>query len=165
MKKINKPGNFQLCTVVFKTIINSHTASSLSKFKGVTTKIKASFIVQSVKNLPTMQETQVWLPGQEEPLEKEMATDSSSIAWRIPWTEEPSGLQSMGLQESDNPEWLSTHIQKSTERGFPCLLKKEKKARQHYFMDKIQQALWKRLGLILPGWDRIHNQDLKSGKF
>ena len=48
-----------------------------------------------------MQETRVWFLGQEDPLEKEMATHSSSIAWRIPWAEEPDILQSMGLQESD----------------------------------------------------------------
>ena len=51
-----------------------------------------------VKRLPTMRETQVQSLGREDPLEKEMATHSSILAWRIPWTEEPSGLQSMGLQ-------------------------------------------------------------------
>ena len=48
----------------------------------------------SIKNLPAMQETQVRFLGQEDPLEKEMATRSSILAWRIPWTEEPGGLQS-----------------------------------------------------------------------
>ena len=51
-----------------------------------------------VKNLPAMQETPVQSLGREDPLEKEMATHSSNIAWRIPWTEEPDRLQSMGLQ-------------------------------------------------------------------
>ena len=51
-----------------------------------------------VKNLPAMQETQVQSLGQEDPLEKEMATHSRILAWRIPWTEEPGGLQSMGSQ-------------------------------------------------------------------
>ena len=51
-----------------------------------------------VKNLPAMQETQVRSLGQEDPLEKEMAPHSSILAWRIPWTEKPGGLQSMGLQ-------------------------------------------------------------------
>ena len=46
-------------------------------------------IVQSVKNLPAMQETRAQFLGQEDPLEKEMATHSSILAWRIPWTEEP----------------------------------------------------------------------------
>ena len=54
-----------------------------------------------VKRLPTMQETRVRFLGQEDPLEKEMATHSSILAWKIPWTEEPGGLQSMQLQESD----------------------------------------------------------------
>ena len=60
-----------------------------------------SLIVQSVKNLPAMQETQVQLLGQEDPLEKEMATHSSILAWRVPWTEEPGRLQPTGSQESD----------------------------------------------------------------
>ena len=47
---------------------------------------------------------QVQSPGWEDPLEKEMAIQSSILAWRIPWTEEPGGLQSMGLQESDMTE-------------------------------------------------------------
>ena len=51
-----------------------------------------------VKNLPALQETQVRSLGWEDPLEKEMVTHSSSLAWRIPWTEEPGSLQSMGLQ-------------------------------------------------------------------
>ena len=51
-----------------------------------------------VRNLPAKQETRVQSLGQEDPLEKEMATYSSILAWRIPWTEEPGRLQSMGLQ-------------------------------------------------------------------
>ena len=51
-----------------------------------------------VKNLPAMQETHVRSLGQEEPLEKGMTTHSNSLAWRIPWTEEPGELQAMGLQ-------------------------------------------------------------------
>ena len=55
-------------------------------------------MAQTVKNLPTMQETQVRSLGQEDPLEEGMATRSSILVWRIPWTEEPGGLQSMELQ-------------------------------------------------------------------
>ena len=61
----------------------------------------ASLAAQSVKSLPAMQETQVRFLGWEDPLEKEMATHSSILAWRIPRTEEPGRLQSMGSQESD----------------------------------------------------------------
>ena len=55
-------------------------------------------VAQTVKNLPAVQET--WVPslGQEDPLQKEMATHFSILAWRTPWTEEPGGLQSMELQ-------------------------------------------------------------------
>ena len=55
-------------------------------------------VAQMVKNLPAMQETWVQFLGQEDPLEKEMATHSSILAWKIPWTEKPGGLQSVGLQ-------------------------------------------------------------------
>ena len=55
-------------------------------------------LAQMVKNLPAVQGTQVQSQGWEDPLEKEMATHSSVLAWRIPWTEEPGGLQSVGSQ-------------------------------------------------------------------
>ena len=55
-------------------------------------------MAQVVKNLPAMQETKVRSLGWEDPLEKGLDTHSSILAWRIPWTEEPGGLQSMGLQ-------------------------------------------------------------------
>ena len=58
-------------------------------------------MIQRVKNVPTMQETGVQSLGQEDPLEKGMATRSSILAWRIPWTEEPSRLESMDHKESD----------------------------------------------------------------
>ena len=62
--------------------------------------ILAPLIAQLVMNLPAVQETPVRFLGREDPLEEEMATHSSILAWRIPWTEEPGRL-SMGLQESD----------------------------------------------------------------
>ena len=58
----------------------------------------ASLVAQMVKRLPTMRETWVRSLGWEDPLEKEMATNSSTLAWKIPWTEEPGGIQSVGLQ-------------------------------------------------------------------
>ena len=61
----------------------------------------ASPMDQAVKNPPAMQETRVWSLGWEDPLEKEMATHSSIIVWRILWTEEPGGPQSLGHKESD----------------------------------------------------------------
>ena len=62
------------------------------------TKFGASLVAQTVKRLPTMQETWVRPLGQEDPLEKDMATHSSILAWKIPWTGEPGRLQSMGSQ-------------------------------------------------------------------
>ena len=60
--------------------------------------IWASLVAQMVKRLPAIRETRVQSPGREDPLEKEMATHSSTLAWKIPWVEEPGRLQSMGLQ-------------------------------------------------------------------
>ena len=63
-----------------------------------------------VKNPPAMQEIQLQFLGGEDPLEKGMATHSSLLAWRIPWTEEPGGLQSMGLQRVGHDWMTDTHI-------------------------------------------------------
>ena len=66
-------------------------------------------MVQRLKRLPAMWETWVRSLGWEDPLEKEMATHSSTLAWRIPWMEELGGLQSMGHKESDTTERLHFH--------------------------------------------------------
>ena len=70
----------------------------------------ASLVAQSVKSLSAVQETWVQSPGWEDPLDKEMATHSSILAWKISRTEEPGGLQSMGSQKSGTTERL-THTQ------------------------------------------------------
>ena len=59
---------------------------------------RTSLVPQMIKSLPAMQESSVRSLGREDPLEKEMATHCSILAWRIPWTEEPGGLQPMGSQ-------------------------------------------------------------------
>ena len=73
-----------------------------------------------VKNLPAKAGDQVQTPGREDPLEEEMAPHSSTLAWRIPWTDEPGGLQSMGPQ---NQTWLSNwaHIQTLINTSTNCL--------------------------------------------
>ena len=70
--------------------------------------MNASLAAQMVKNLPAMQETQVWFLGWEDPLEKGMATHSSILAWRITWTEELRRLWSIGSNDSLIPSnyWL-----------------------------------------------------------
>ena len=69
-----------------------------------------SLVSQMVKCLPTMRETWVRSLGQEDPLEKEMATHSSSLAWKTPWTEEPGRLQSIGLQRVGHDWATSLHF-------------------------------------------------------
>ena len=73
-------------------------------------------VAQTVKNLPAMKETQVQSLSWEDPLEKEMATQSSILAWKIPWTEEPGGLQIMGLHSWTRLSahtYMHTHITSS----------------------------------------------------
>ena len=65
-------------------------------------------MAQTVKNLPAMQETWVRSLGREDPLQKGMATHSSILAWRTPWTEEPGGLQSMGSQRVGHDQATNT---------------------------------------------------------
>ena len=69
---------------------------SLEKLKLFIRILRASLVAHMGKNLPAMQETWVRSLGQEDPLEKGTATHSNILAWRIPWTQEPSRLQSMG---------------------------------------------------------------------
>ena len=88
-----------------------------------------SLVAQLVKNLPAMRETWVRFLGWEDPLEKEMATQSSILAWKIPWTEEPGGLQSMGSQRiaqdratKDSAGWMASYVsQCSVFLCFPVL--------------------------------------------
>ena len=68
----------------------------------------ASLVAQKVKRLPAMRETRVWFLVQEDPLEKEMAIHSSTLAWKIPWTEEPDRLQSMGSQRVGH-DWATSY--------------------------------------------------------
>ena len=72
-------------------------------------KKRASLVAQRLKRLPAMRETWVRSLGREDPLKKEMATHSSILVWRIPWAEEPGGLQCMESQESDTTERLNHH--------------------------------------------------------
>ena len=67
--------------------------------------VRDSLVAQMVKNLPAMQKTQVWSLGQEDPLEMKMATHSRTLAWKIPWTEEPGGATVHGVAKSKT--WLS----------------------------------------------------------
>ena len=66
-----------------------------------------SLVAQRVQCLPAMQETRAWFLGQKDPLEKEMATHSSTLAWKIPWTEKPGRLQSMGSQRVGH-DWVTS---------------------------------------------------------
>ena len=75
-----------------------------SQLKSPPATVNTSLVAQLVKNPPAMQKTWVKFLGWEDLLEKGMATHSSILAWKIPWTEEPGRLQSVGSQESDTTE-------------------------------------------------------------
>ena len=80
---------------------------------------RAPLVAQSVKHLPTMRETRVLSLGREDPLEKEMATHSGILAWKIPWMEEPGRLQSMGSQRVRH-DWATSLTQgQATSFYFP----------------------------------------------
>ena len=82
---------------LLKRFIYARSAMALSVFSVSLLGIPAGSVV---KNLPAVQEMRVYTLNREDPLEKEIATHSSILAWEIPWPEEPGELQSMGLQES-----------------------------------------------------------------
>ena len=80
----------------------------------------ASLVAQTVKRLPVKPETWIWSLGREDPLEKEMATHSSTLAWKIPWMEEPSRLQSIGSQRVGH-DWATSQV-----HWFPKVKQKSK---------------------------------------
>ena len=107
------PGRAHTCNVILPHLSLTHVLGSVGNARRVPWLLPSMFlapcqnsqsmnwvslVAQMVKNLPAMQETRIQSLGQEDALEKGMATHSTVLAWRIPWTQEPGGLQSMGSQ-------------------------------------------------------------------
>ena len=92
-----------------KTVTNKYVKYVLQNIVLRLTEMWASLVAQRLKHLPAMRETQVWSPAWEDPLEKEMAAHSSILAWKIPWTEEPSRLRSMGSQRVGH-DWATSQF-------------------------------------------------------
>ena len=116
-----------------------------------------------LKSLPVMQETQVWSLGQEDLLEKEMATCSSILAWRIPWTEEPGEQQSMGSQRVGH-EWetnTSLHFMVLLVVMYGCESWAIKKA-EHWRTDAFKRWCWRRLLRVLWTTRRSNQSILKE---
>ena len=91
--------------------LQDHMANlCLGFLRTLQTSLWTSLVAQTVKHLSTMQETWVRSLGWEDPLEKEMAIHLSTIAWKIPWTEEPGRLQSWGRKESNTTEGLHFYL-------------------------------------------------------
>ena len=94
-------------TILIQVPLGIHRKISLKEvleFEAYIPSYWASLVAQMIKNLPAMQDTRVQFLGWEDPPEKGMALHSSILAWRIPWTEEPGRLQSMGSQKVDTTE-------------------------------------------------------------
>ena len=99
-------GCFHVLAIVNSVAVNNGICVSLSILvssgymprSGITRSYGGALVAQRVKHLPKTQEIQVRFLGQEDPLEKEVAAHSSTVAWKIPWMEEPGRLQSMGSQ-------------------------------------------------------------------
>ena len=115
------PGNSQGLGLLF--IPSTDTSLwSVACFSGGLHDKWASLAAQSSRICLLMQETWVWSLGWEGSLEKGMATHSSILAWRIPWTEESGRLQSTGLQESNMTEWLTLSLSMTNNDGLPVIL-------------------------------------------
>ena len=102
------PLTFWNCVYILTIILH---CLSISSFESSSASILSSLVGQTV-SLPTMWDTQVWSLGREDPLEKEMATHSTILAWKIPWTEDPGDPRSWiwGRKESDTTERLHFHF-------------------------------------------------------
>ena len=109
LRVLSVPGTCQMC---FLRAFEMAVPSVCNAAPPGTSMALASLVAQMVKSPPTVWETWVRSLGWEDPLEEDMATHSSILAWRIPWTEEPSGLQSMVSQSWTLLKWLSVHTQK-----------------------------------------------------
>ena len=106
----------------------------------------ASLVAQMVKNLPAIQETWVQSLSREDSLQKEMATHSRTLAWRIPWTEEPGGLQSIGLQRVGH-DWATSFYFLIPE--FVTSREREKNVQGHGFRLSVKAGLWNTLEVEL----------------
>ena len=99
MQRRKKPGTKCNIWVLYKALLHTQRTQKI---------MEKEIINTTVKRLSTMWETRVRSLGREDPLEKEMAIHSSTIAWKIPWTEKPGSLQSVGLQRVRH-NWATTH--------------------------------------------------------
>ena len=105
-----RTGNGEAKSQRLRSFTPQFMLKNLTSWSWSTVTGRTSLVAQTVKHLPTMWETQVWSLGQEDPLEKEMATNSSTLAWKIPWMEEHDRLQSMGLQRVRH-DWATSLTQ------------------------------------------------------
>ena len=114
----------------------------------ITHGLKASLVAQMVRSVPAVQETWVWSLGQEDPLEKEMATHCNILAWKIPWTEEPGRLQSTGSRRVRR-DWAQHSTRYRSSLLFICKLNLESHFYTVFPVFRISLPLGLSLFLIL----------------
>ena len=126
-------------------ILICHSSRVLTLPQKLTTLPFLALVVQMVKSLLGMQETRVWSLGQENPLEKEMAIHFSIFIWRIPWTQESGGLQSIGSQRIGY-DWLQlTHTPFLAMTEYKCVGQSSSS-----YMRAAQKGKW-------PGWSKVQS--------
>ena len=131
---------------------------------------RASSVAETVKHLPAMQETQVRSLGQEDPLEKGMATHSSTLAWKVPWMEEPGRLQSMGSQRVGH-NWATSlfflfycwqrHTDCCCYCGFLSLFVIEYNEKFHLRVRKVERQFFPIQAYILSSLKSLHLRPLR----
>ena len=136
----------------------------------VLTSISMGFpVAQAIKNLPEMQETQVRSLGREGPLEKWMATNSSVLAWKIPWTEEPSRLKSMGSPRVGH-DWVTDtfkiNFSGQAHRSYPRTVpeKNFQMQRDPFIFSALIWGSWDGLSVKRWGWEEMQSQGFKAGR-
>ena len=121
-----------------------------------------------------MQDILVWFLGREDPLEEEMATHSSILAWRVPWTEEPAGLQSLGLQSQTRQSGWAQALARTSYMALRAVVTGEAKARRAHISSlsvspKLSHGiptcfLWPRMNHMSPTWLQGNLGNVCSGR-
>ena len=135
-------GSLVGCCLWGRTESDTTEATSVSA-AAATAPIWASLVAQKVKNLPAMQETGVWSLGWDDPLEKEMTIHTSTLAWRIPWIQEPAGLQSTGLQRVRHDWATNTHTTSPIQASLMVQMVKNLPAMKETWVQSLgQRGVW-----------------------
>ena len=127
---------------ITETELRLRSSKHMLFWTALITHLVTFLVAQTVKRLPTMRETRVWSLGWEDPLEKEMATHSSTLAWKFPWMEERGRLQSMRSQRVGNDWATSLHFTSITHHLSKHKQNKTKWYKQMYHLSGLSNLHW-----------------------